>query len=106
MDFWNWVDDSHHIPEIFDLLKKVNELFKYPYGRQVSKEVMKELQDGEIHLSNLFKKMGSNSHWFDDLFDINHKYPIGKNHYRHYGEWFVKLQTAFRSSTNSDSITD
>ncbi|AEV26595.1 hypothetical protein Dsui_2232 [Azospira oryzae PS] len=97
LDFWDWIGDQHHIPTIFKLLKSADRLLKHPYGRVISPSLMKEFRAEEKHPSISFKKSGYNNYWFDDLFDLYHRYPIAKDKYRHHGEWFVKLQNEFRN---------
>lgn len=106
LDFWDWIDDQHHIPTIFELLKSTDRLLKHPYGRIISPSLMKELRAEEKHPSIPFKKAGQNSYWFDDLFDLYHRYPIAKDKYRHHGEWFVKLQKEFRDYQNDPSAQE
>ena len=96
MDFWDWMGDEHHIPAIFELLKTIDRLLNHPHGRIVSKAIATELRSGNMHPSVAFKKTGENSYWFDDLFDLYHRYPIAKDKYQHHGEWFVRLQDEFR----------
>ena len=101
MDFWNWHGDHHHIPLIYDLLETANDRLGHPYGRIIKPALMNELRSGDIHPFILFQKTGSNNYWFEDLFDLNHNYPVAKDKYRHYGEWFVKLQDEFRNNTGT-----
>jgi len=104
MDFWDWMGDEHHIPIIFNLLRGMNGLLKYPYGRVVSKSVIEELRRGTQHPSVLIKKAGQNSYWFDDLQDLFHRYPIARDKYQHHGEWFVRLQEAFRRHIKKEDL--
>jgi hypothetical protein len=97
MDFWDWAGDEHHIPIIYELLQGIDRLLKHPYGRIISPGLAKEILAGKEHPSVSFKKTGRNSYWFDDLFDLHHKYPIAKDKYLDHGEWFVKLQNEFRN---------
>jgi hypothetical protein len=96
MNFWDWIDDHSHIPRIFEMLKAIDRLLRHPHGRIISKDVSDELIRENVHPSVLFKRMGSNNYWFDDLFDVQQRYPIAKDKYQHYGDWFVKLQEQFR----------
>lgn len=96
MDFWAWVGDEHHIPTIFELLKTVDRLLKHPHGRVISKDVADEMRNEKTHPLVTLKKSGENRYWFDDLFDLHHRYPIAGDKYRHHGEWFVRLQSEFR----------
>jgi hypothetical protein len=96
IDFWSWPDDQHYIPLIFSLFKCINSELKYIQGRIIKKSLLDEFLACEKHPAILQRKMGLNSYWFDDLFDLDFKYPIAHQHYRHHGEWFVKLQDQFR----------
>lgn len=96
MDFWNWVGDEHHIPTIFELLKTIDRHLNHPHSLIISKKTTEELRSGNVHPSIAFKNTKGYSYWFDDLFNLYHKNPIAKDQYRHYGEWFVKLQNEFR----------
>lgn len=95
MNFWDWIDDHSHIPRIFEMLKTIDRDLGHPHGRIISRNVSEELIKKNQHLSVLLKKMGENSYWFDDLFDVQHRYPIAKDKYRHHGDWFVQLQKQF-----------
>jgi len=95
LDFWNWIGDERHIPTIFELLKGVKLKLNYPQGRIVSSQLIDELKSGAKHISTSFKSIGQNKYWFDDLFDIYHKYPIAQDYERQHGEWFVRLQSEF-----------
>lgn len=95
MDFWDWVGDEYHISVIYDLLSRVRQVLKHPYGRIISKALLDEFLSGVHHPSRLIKEAGRNSYWFDDLFDLNHQFPIAKDGYGHHGKWFVQLQKYF-----------
>jgi hypothetical protein len=97
MDFWNWIDDQDRIPTIFNWLTAVDRTLKHPYGRVISKELLTEFYTGLKHPLQLFKSTGQNSYWFDDLFDLHHRYPIAKDKYKHHRDWFVRLQDEFRA---------
>lgn len=101
MDFWNWIDDHHHIPVIFELLQKVHRMLKNPDGRIVSQDILEELTAEDKHPSISFKKAGSISYWFDDLFDLHYRHQVAKDNYRQYGEWFTRLQEEFRANVKS-----
>lgn len=106
MDFWDWMGDEHHIPTIFNLLGEVDRSLKHPYSRVISKNLLDEFYAGVKHPSQLFKEAGNNNYWFDDLFDLNHQFPIAKDKYKHHGEWFVKLQNQFRTYAKRYPIHD
>jgi len=98
MDFWDWFDDHHHIPRIYDLLCLINKTFRHSYGRIVASDAMAKLKSSDVFPGEVVDGVTGNSYWFEDLFDLDHKYPIGKDGYRHYGKWFEKLQASFRSA--------
>jgi len=93
--FWAWIDDHHHIPQIYSLLSGFNKEL-HPYGRMAAESDFDELLRGDIHPSGALDRFGRNSYWFEDLFDLDHLSHCAKGGYSHYGEWFVKLQAAFR----------
>lgn len=105
MDFWDWIGDEHHIPAIFELLRTIDDELRHPYGRTISKSLMNEFRKGTKHPAVLFKQAGHNSYWFDDLFDLHHRFPIAQNKYSHHGEWFVRLQDAFRRQVKQISTS-
>jgi hypothetical protein len=106
MDFWDWLGDQHLIPRIFDLLTAVDRILKHPYGRVISKELLTEFLTGLKHPLQLFKSTGHNSYWFDDLFDLYHRYPIAKDKYKHHGDWFVRLQDEFRAHVKQTPVPE
>lgn len=99
LDFWRWIGDEHHIPLIYHLLEHINNKLRTPYGRVITKELLQEIRSGQTHPSYIIKKSGNMHYWFDDLFDLHHKYPIAKEQYKHHGEWFVRLQQSFLRHT-------
>jgi len=105
MNFWEWVGDEHHIPIIFRLLAEVDRSLNHPYGRVISKSLLKEFYAGTKHPAQLFKQAGVNNYWFDDLFDLYHRFPIAEDKYAHYGNWFVQLQDSFRHYVKQDAIS-
>lgn len=104
LDFWNWVGDEHHIPVIFRLLKSIDQKLNHPQGRVISGQLMDELKFGTKHPSELFKKMGQNKYWFEDLFDLYHKFIIAHDYDKQHGEWFARLQNKFREHIKDESI--
>lgn len=102
MNFWDWVGDEHHIPVIFKLLTTVNAELKSPYGRLITRETLADFLAGVKHPLVVFKQAGANDYWFDDLFDLQHSYPIAKDGYKHHGDWFVKLQDYFRKHVDEN----
>lgn len=103
LNFDEWMDDHHQIPVIFSLLQVIDNTLNHPNGRTISSELMREFISGEKHPASLFEKAGDTTYWFDDIFDLDHRYPIARNGYTHYGAWFVNLQTAFRNATRGAS---
>lgn len=95
LDFAHWQGDSHHIPIIYELLQSINTLLRYPHGREVTEELLSKYTTGDTHPSLLIRQSGNNSHWFDDLFDLDHHNQIAPQ-YKHYGEWFIELQNQLR----------
>lgn len=97
MNFWDWIGDEHYIPVTYKMLVLINKKMKSPYSKVVSKEIMNEFYSEKTHPAKILEKAGGNSYWFDDLFDLYHRYPIAKDQYRFHGDWFVKLQAEFRN---------
>ncbi|MFM0285052.1 hypothetical protein [Paraburkholderia megapolitana] len=96
MNFGEWIGDENHIPRIFELLTSVRDQLSCVNGRIISKNLFDEFLKGSRHPAGLFAMTGQNNYWFDDLFDIHHRYPIAQSGYRHHGDWFVQLQNTFR----------
>ena len=98
IDFWNWFDDHYQISRIYKLFKTIHREFMYNIqGRIIDQETYDSAISGKIHISTLIKVTFANGQcWFDDLFDINHEYPISEDYVKWYGEWFGKLQDYFK----------
>ena len=42
------------------------------------------------------KTNAAGAHWFDDIFDYDHSYPIAEKYDDWYGAWFTTAQDFFR----------
>lgn len=113
LDFAAWHGDHHHIPDIYSMLKQLADDYAGRiFGRIVSREAFSEIISGETspaHFMNITNANGA--HWFDDIFDVEHKYPIAENYEDWYGKWFTNAQEYFkrglaniRSEASSDML--
>lgn len=102
LDFWNWVDDYRHIPEIYRQLKCIYKKFDesecWVKGRLYNKIEFERLEDSESeYLGEIIKDLPKNGeHWFDDIRDLSHKYPIADSYESTYGKWFIDMQEYFK----------
>lgn len=95
-DIWNWTwGDEKYVPEFLNMLRYINQTY-HPYGLLVSTEQFSELLSGQIHPESWQAKAGRWLPWFDDLFDIHHKYSHLVPQYENYGKWFLDIQRSFR----------
>ncbi|QUX92251.1 hypothetical protein CYL31_12945 [Marinomonas sp. A3A] len=105
LDFWNWMGDHHHIPEIYNQLKKIYETFDksdcWVRGRLFNKIEFQRLEDSDNDfLGKAISSLPSRGeNWMDDIRDINHRYPISDSYESMYGKWFIDIQSYFRKST-------
>jgi plasmid stability protein len=90
--------------ELWTALQKVN--MNIACGRDLPPHLFTALMCGEVFPGSLLEDMTNgypryNSNWFDDFIDIDHKEPIAKDGYAHYGPSFVKAQSRVRGVRNS-----
>lgn len=98
LDFWNWFGDEHYIPEIFKLFEAFHREFGHTIvGRIINSKLYERATSGNEHFSKIIESsQGYGQHWFDDIMDVTHKYPIASNYADWYGEWFVRIQNHFK----------
>lgn len=101
LDFWRWYGDTHFIPQIFRQLKELWKMSRkdgiWIRGLFYNSKNMRFLHDENHFTGNVLDKAEHGGmYWFEDLFDINHSYPISSNYESSYGTWFTKVQASFR----------
>lgn len=79
---------------LIDALRNINSIYTHCWGCELKYQKFKDLYEGKIFPSHL---LSNNSHWWDDLTDVYHKYPIAKNYLEWYGESFIDAQHIIRS---------
>ena len=102
LNFWNWFDDHHYIPRVYEFIKAIHSKFNYSLstrldGRVVTKEQDALLRDENIHPIIALKKISNRGiNWPKDILDIHDQYSISGGYAPIYGDWFVKIQEYFR----------
>lgn len=98
IDFWDWFGDGHYIPQIYSLFTILHIEFNTSIkGRIIDSGTYDTIVSGDTHMSPLISSINNEGlYWFDDLMDIDHKYPISKDYNNIYGKWFIDIQDYFR----------
>ncbi|CAM3169064.1 hypothetical protein [Pseudomonas plecoglossicida] len=98
LNFAAWVDGFYNIPEIYNMLKQLDNDYKRRiHGRMISPEDFANILSGDTHPSHFLNTTNNaNMHWFDDLLDYRHGYSIAKNYECWYGDWLTTAQEYFR----------
>ncbi|MFQ2003051.1 hypothetical protein ACK342_16815 [Aeromonas veronii] len=105
LDFWNWIGDQHHIPEIYNQLKRIYEVFDksgcWVKGRLFTKGEFQCIKDSDNgFLGKVVPSLPSKGeNWIDDIIYINHRPSISDRYESMYGKWFIDLQGYFRENT-------
>ncbi|MGH8381970.1 hypothetical protein [Pseudomonas sp.] len=107
LNFAAWWGDHHQIPEVYDMLKQLADDYQGRiFGRVIGPEEYANILSGQTHPALFMQKTtGGGAHWFDDILDYKHKYPIAENYEGWYGTWFTSAQDFFkRYETKIESI--
>lgn len=100
LDFWNWFDDHHKMPEVYDhfttIYNKFNKLSCSVSGRLYKDDEFKMLSADNVFLGDLIKKLPKRGeYWADDIRDLDHSYAH-LDYKGSYGQWFVDIQSYVR----------
>lgn len=98
LDFAGWWGDHHQIPEVYDMLKGLSDDYRGRiYGRIIDSKAFANILTGNTHPAFfLANNNAAGAHWFDDIVDHAHRYPIAENYEGWYGKWFITAQDYFR----------
>lgn len=97
LNFAAWWGDQHQIPEVYDMLKQLADDYRERiFGRVIGPNEHADILSGQTHPALFMKKTyAAGAHWFDDIFDYDHRYPIAENYEGWYGKWFTTAQDYF-----------
>ncbi|WP_040072062.1 hypothetical protein [Pseudomonas batumici] len=98
LNFAAWADGHFNIPEIYDMLKQLDDDYKRRiHGRMISPEDFADILSGDTHPARFLETTNNaNMHWFDDFLDYRHRHSIAENYEDWYGEWFTTAQEYFK----------
>ncbi len=96
LDFWRWIDDHGHIPRIWKCMQWIHEEIGVTRSAIIDTELSNRLEAGDIHGLEVLARIDGQSYWFDDMFDLDGKYPHLRSTYKAYGKWFNELQRAIK----------
>ncbi len=98
INFAAWWGDHHRIPEVYDMLKQLADDYRGRiFGRVIGARQHADILSGNTHPALFLNKTNSaGAHWFDDIFDYDHGYPIAEKYEGWYGAWFTTAQDFFR----------
>lgn len=89
--------------EYYEFIRTIRDKYRYGqglgthvYGRSLSDEKFDALSDGSCFPGAIIERQSYNCNWWDDLTDIEYKYPIGRDRYVGYGRPFMEAQSIIR----------
>lgn len=97
INFAAWWGDHHQIPEVYDMLKQLADDYRGRiYGRVIGPKDQTDILTGQTHPALfLTKTKSAGAHWFEDIFDYEHKYLHASDYEARYGAWFTTAQFFF-----------
>lgn len=91
-------EGGKQIVSFYELIKSLTSNFSFfhTFGLVLPEDEFNQLFSGKIYPGKIFESNSLCLHWWDDLLDIYHKFPISKNYENMYGEEFIKAQDIIR----------